>query len=91
MRIAIDFDETVFDRRLAQVIPGAVFRINEWSKQGHEITIFTNRPDYEYSTVQAILDAALIDYDRLICGKPSYDVFIDDKARQFKGWDQEYP
>lgn len=90
MRIAIDFDETIFDRRKACIIPGARETINDWGCSGHEITVFTNRPDYDYSTIKKILDGEKIIYDRLICGKPSYDLFIDDKAAQFKGWDQDY-
>ena len=68
---------------------GAVRAINELS-YSNEITIFTNRPDYMYADVEAMLISWGIEYDRIICGKPSYDLFIDDKATQFKGWQEVY-
>lgn len=65
---------------------GAVDAINKLSED-NEITIFTNRPDYQYPDVEAMLLAWEINYDRIICGKPSYDLFIDDKAQKFESWE----
>jgi hypothetical protein len=67
---------------------GAIDSINQMSDDGHEVTIFTNRPDYMYPDVEAMLKAWGIKYHRIICGKPSYDIFIDDKALKFTGWNQ---
>jgi len=84
MRICIDFDDTIFARN-GKIIFGAKEIINKWYEK-NQITIFTNRPDYHYHTVKGILDLAKIKYHRIICGKPSYDLFIDDKAIGFNGW-----
>lgn len=64
--------------------------INKWHDKGYEITIFTARQDTEYSTLKALLDYVGIKFDRLICGKPSYDLLIDDNAVRFEGWDKDY-
>lgn len=90
MRIAIDFDGVIFDKPSGKVIDGAKEKIAKWVQQGHEVSIFTNRPDYDYSTIKAVMDSNGIPFHRLICGKPSYDLFIDDRAVQFEGWEKEY-
>jgi len=87
-RIAVDFDGVIFDKKTGKIIDGCVEKMNEWFSDGHEVTIFTNRPDYDYSTVKGLLDAHDIHYDRIICGKPSYDLFIDDHATKFNNWDE---
>lgn len=90
MRIAVDFDGTIFDKQHGCIFLGVQPTINNWVNKGHEVTVFTNRPDYEYSTVLSILRDNNIFFNRLICGKPSYDLFIDDKAKKFEGWDHDY-
>lgn len=90
MRIAVDFDQTIFDKRKGRPIEGAAQRLSEYMDAGHEVTIFTTRPDYDYSSVVCILDAHCIPYDRVICGKPGYDLLIDDKAERFVGWQHDY-
>ena len=89
MRVAIDFDGVIFNKTTSRIIDGCVKKIRDLHDD-HEITIFTNRPDYDYSTVKQILDSNFIPFDRLICGKPSYDLFIDDRAAKFIGWEHEY-
>ena len=86
MRIAIDFDDTIFNKKTRAPMEHAVETINQMVEDGHQITIFTNRPDYQYPDVEAMLKAWGVRYDRIICGKPSYDVFIDDKALHFTKW-----
>ena len=85
MRICIDFDDTIFDKKARDPMEGAVNAINKLY-ENNEITIFTNRPDYQYPDVEALLKAWGIKYHRIICGKPSYDLFIDDKAEKFIKW-----
>ena len=89
-RICLDFDFTIFNKSAGMIYPQAKEVINKWSSEGHEITIFTNRPDYDYSTIQCILADNDIAYDRLICGKPSWDLYIGDRCQKFEGWDNEY-
>jgi len=88
MRVAIDFDMVIFDKQKGILHKEAITFINACKEQGDEITIFTSRSDDQYSTVKALLSEC--NYDRLICGKPQYDIFIDDKAVKFNGWDKEY-
>ena len=85
MLIAIDFDDTIFNVNEQEIILQAIEVINEWYDKGNEITIFTNRPDWEYSFVKEKLDLAGINYHRIICGKPSYNIFIDNRALKFYG------
>jgi len=89
-RIAVDFDGVIFDKAKGTLMPGCVRALRKMAEGKNEITVFTNRPDYDYSTVKAILDANYIPYDRIICGKPSYDLFIDDRVARFEGWDKDY-
>ena len=74
MRIAIDLDQTIFNRRTGEMTGKT--QINKWYDKGHEITIYTARQDTNYSTIKALLDYAGIKFTRLICGKPSYDLLI---------------
>ena len=87
-RICIDFDQTIFDRRTGEMSGAGI--INEWFLDGNEITIFTSRADTDYSTIKKLLDDAKIKYTRIICGKPMYDILIDDKAVKFEGWGKKY-
>ncbi len=89
MRIAIDFDEVILDKN-GKILDGAIITINHWHAHGHQITIFTTKPDWERPTIIAVLGLAKIPFDRVICGKPSYDLFIDDKAVKFEGWNKNY-
>ena len=88
MRIAIDFDQTIFNRRTGEM--DGKDKINNWHDEGYEITIFTSRPDTEFSTIEAQLNKEGICFDRIICGKPMYDLLIDDKASRFEGWQKDY-
>lgn len=90
MKIAIDFDDTLFNTKTSTVNEDAVAQIADWKSRGHSITIFTARPDWDYPSVKAILEMALVDYDRIVCGKPAYDLLIDDRAERFKGWGEDY-
>jgi len=64
--------------------------INNLKSQGHYIKIFTARGSssgvdwYELTELQ--LYKWGVDYDELILGKPSFDIFIDDKAENSYNW-----
>lgn len=83
MRIAIDFDMTIFNKKTGQVDQKLTQKINNLYKEGHEITIYTTRADDNYSTVKAILNLAKVKYTRIVCGKVQYDVLLDDRAKSF--------
>jgi ribonucleotide monophosphatase NagD (HAD superfamily) len=90
MRIAIDLDGVILEKGNGELIPGAVDRIKQMRVDGHHITIFTAHPDWDAPTIEGLLRAAGIPYDRVQCGKPAYDIFIDDRARHFVGWHLDY-
>ena len=88
--IAIDFDDTIMNYRTEKPLQGAKVSLDKYHKRGDVITIFTNRMDQKYTWIRDWLITWKIPYDRIICGKPFYTVFIDDKAKQFTGWDKDY-
>lgn len=85
-RIAIDFDDTIFDTKNRIPMKGAVKAINKLYNEGNQITVFTTRPDYFSPDIEAMMRAWGIKFHRVICGKPTYDLLIDDKAQKFIKW-----
>lgn len=90
MKIAIDFDDVIMDYKTSEVMPGAVDAIWGYRHADHEITIFTGRRDAKWNEIKEFMHLHNIPYDRIICGKPIFDIFIDDKARRFEGWGKDY-
>jgi len=92
-RIVIDLDGTIcqelptFDRSLAKPKPGAVETINKLHDAGWFIIIYTGRGWAEYKMTKYWLDAAGIKYDVLLCAKPIYDIWLDDRAICFEKWE----
>ena len=95
MKIAIDMDGTIctwhprdYDR--AEVLDGRAARVRELARLGHEIWIYTARgsgdpgPEGAEARWGEVTRAQLrrweIPYDRLIFGKPPFDLLIDDRA-----------
>ena len=80
-------------------LPGSVDTINRLKESGHYIIIFTARNMVTHNNnlgkiisnqapiVIEWLKKYNIPYDELLFGKPHYDYIIDDKAIQFKSWD----
>lgn len=97
MRYCFDLDETICatpsSRNYASAVPyyKVIKKINELYDQGHEITIYTARggssgTDYHELNVNQ-LAAWKVKYHKLIdTGKPSYDLFVDDKAITASTW-----
>ena len=80
----------------------AINKVNDLHKKGYKIIIYTSRYmgrcDSDVSAVYKIgynftksqLDQWCVRYDKLILGKPSYDVIIDDKCFNFdESWIEE--
>ncbi len=84
--LAIDFDDTIMDYETQEPIPGARESLETFKVQGDMITVFTNRQDQKYTWIRDWLLKNAIPFDRIVCGKPYYDLFIDDKAQKFEGW-----
>ena len=82
-----------------QPVPGAVEKLRQLRAAGHYIIIFTARHmktcDGNVGKVVARLGGVTlnwlaqhgIEYDELHFGKPHADVYIDDNALRFTGWD----
>ncbi len=74
----------------------AIKKINELYKKGHYIKIFTARymgrnkdnaikaKRQGYNITSSQLKKWKVNYNKLILGKPSYDLFVDDKTMFFK-------
>ena len=89
MKYFIDLDNTLClnensDYTNSKPILERIRYVNELKTQGHNITIWTARGstsgiDHKELTVKQ-LDEWGVQYDNLLMGKPSYDVYIDDKS-----------
>ena len=51
------------------------------------IMIYTARGWAEYRMTEYWLNTMGIKYDVLLCGKPIYDIWLDDRAICFEEWD----
>lgn len=92
MKIAIDIDGTIlpegptFDRYLKSPFEGAVQKVNRLVQSGHTVFFFTGRSWSEYDiTYKWLTDNGFV-FSYLICGKPIYDIFVDD--RSINGFDR---
>lgn len=78
------------DRATEQMMPGAKTVINGYKDAGNEILIFTSRPDYDRWEIERWLNRKGIPFDDIQCGKPYFNVLIDDHAEYFDGWGKDY-
>lgn len=94
--IMIDIDGTIcseektFERGLALPLKDAIDSINDLFNSGHTIIFWTARGWEQYRITKHWLDSNGFNYHQLLMGKPIVDIFIDDRARQFVGWDKKY-
>lgn len=99
MKYCFDLDETICltpsDRQYRNAIPyvPVIDRINRLYDDGHEITIFTARGSssgIDYTDLnREQLSRWGVKYHKLIDkGKPSYDLFVDDRAISASEWRQ---
>lgn len=94
--IMIDIDGTIcseektFERSLATPLNGAIENVNRLFSEGHTIIFWTARGWEQFKITKKWLDDNGFKYHQLIMGKPIIDIFIDDRARQFEGWDKKY-
>jgi hypothetical protein len=93
MRLVIDLDGVIceeqptFERAMAKPKPGAVEAINRLYDKGHNITVYTARGWREYPMTKWWLETWGIKHHLLLCGKPVYDYWIDDRAMEFENWE----
>ena len=97
MRYCFDLDETICatpsSRKYDDAVPyiRVIQKINELYNQGNEITIFTARGSTSGIDYRELITSQLSDwgvkFHKLIDkGKPSYDLFVDDKAMGASVW-----
>lgn len=92
-KMVIDMDGTIctekptFEKSMAVLIPGAKEALAKWHSEGIHITIYTARGWGEYAMTKKWLTDNDVKHDLLMCGKPIYDVWIDDRALKFEAWD----
>ena len=91
--IVIDIDGTIceevptFQKSIAKIKRNAVKNINKLYKD-NTIILYTARGWAEYKMTESWLKTNKVNYHLLMCGKPIYDIWIDDKAIQFQDWDK---
>lgn len=93
MQIIIDLDGTIcteektYSRALAKPLPGAVEKLNQLYEQGHTLIIYSARTWMEYEMTADWLAKHGFRYHQLVLGKPVGDVWLDDRAIRFQGWE----
>lgn len=97
MKYCFDLDETICatpsSRKYAEAVPyqKMIDKINRLYDEGHEITIFTARGsssgiNYTELTLSQLNSWGLKFHKLIDKGKPSYDLFVDDKAITSSLW-----
>lgn len=102
MKIFVDIDETICqnpnkdkyaprDYSTSIPIKENIEAINKYYNEGHEITYWTARGtetgiDWRIITEQQLCKWGA-KYHKLLLGKPSYDLYIDDKSINTKFWE----
>ncbi len=80
-------ERPTFERALAKPIAGSREIINLLYSRGYKILIYTGRGWAEYEMTKDWLVKNGILFHQLIMGKPVGDVWIDDRAIEFKDWE----
>mgnify|MGYP001459293937 CR=1 FL=1 len=96
LTIFVDIDGTicnegpVSERARRKPLPGARAALKKMRKDGHVVVLWTAREWTHYKLTKKWLDKHGFEYDQILMGKPVAHVWIDDRAREFKGWDKDY-
>ena len=80
--IAIDFDNTIWDDGI--INKGKNITNNFYKDIENFIVIYTARQWKDFFIVKEILDTNHVLYHSIVCGKMRADVYVDDKAMEFK-------
>lgn len=85
-RLCVDFDGTIFDGN--GLFPGCVEILSDLQKE-FRIAIFSARAtDNERYQMMKLLAVHDVPFDEILDGKPEAAFYLDDKARQFRGWEK---
>jgi len=93
MQIIIDLDGTIcteertYSRSMARPLDKAVESVNKLYDEGNTIIIYSARTWMEYEMTFDWLTKHAIKFHQLIMGKPIGDVWIDDRAITYNGWE----
>lgn len=85
-RIVFDIDGTLceeretFEKTLAKPIESTIDLINCCYDKGVFVLLYTGRSWLEYKATEKWLSENGVKYHTLICGKPIYDLWIDDRC-----------
>lgn len=85
-RIVFDIDGTLceeretFERGLAQPKKEIIELVNEVYAQGVFVILYTARSWSEYRITETWLKGNGVHYNLLMCGKPVYDLWVDDRS-----------
>jgi hydroxymethylpyrimidine pyrophosphatase-like HAD family hydrolase len=85
-KIVFDLDGTLceesstFERSLAKPRNDIIEIINKTHNEGNFVMIYTARSWAEYRITEKWLKDSNVNYDLLICGKPIYDYWVDDRC-----------
>ena len=91
-KVIIDLDGTIcqelptFEKSLAKPKKGAKKFINSLFRKNF-IIIYTARGWSEYKVTKKWLKTFKIKHHLLMCGKPIYDIWIDDRCIKFESWE----
>lgn len=79
----------------AKPLQDRIDHVNGLHNLGHEILIFTARGETSKRDLRAFTESQLLSwgvkFDRLITGKPHFDLLIDDKAKSSEAYFDEVP
>ena len=97
MKYCFDIDGTVCstDCEYIDAVPykQVIDKINQLYDEGHYIQIFTSRGTESGADWREFTEGQLfkwnVKYHKLIMGKPSYDLFVDDRVVNAKVWNKE--
>lgn len=68
------------------VLDGAKDAINKLKELGHTILIYSLRDPSLIQASEIWLQKNKIHYDRIILGKPHYDLLLDSRSQKFESW-----
>lgn len=96
MIIAIDFDNTIMNpkdiphgKRMGNPMQGTKVALEAYKAMNHTIIVHSHRAARPEHMIDW-LNYFEIPFDEVTNIKPNADIFIDDRAKQFTGWNIDY-
>ncbi len=96
MILAIDFDNTIMNPEdvppgysMGNPMPGCKEVLDYYREQGHTIIVHSHRAVHPEHIIDW-LRYFKIPFDQVTNIKPNADLFIDDKAKMFTTWGEDY-